>query len=390
MATWQRVAAALDNERAIDLRYRATRTSLPVGGPVPNFKVMQQLALQAQLGSLYPLAIALMRVAVLLAAPLQWLLLAIGAAWARKRSSTDAWRILATTPDNRALINAALDADPEAAARARRPLVLGLYALGGEIGWRGWAETVAAHLRLLAHLLGRPNSERRDLMLHARDALGLLALARLASSGSGFVTDDHYQRWAHLLSHGARDFRIVQHGFLDDHLALPHAGGRVAVLYLRDTLFRPSFERFYAIAEHRTFAPPARFVKTPLSGRAVLLASSFPSIDDEIALLDAIRARADVPVIIKFHPAHRYDARRTKLAARSTLVYDGPGNPACRVFVSHGSFMEFDYRGHGVPSVSITRCGSVDAACREILTLLEHLDDQSAARTPPDTALYGQ
>lgn len=383
IASWRLVAAALDNERALDLRYRATRTSLPAGGPVPNFKVMKQLALQAQFGRLYPLAITLAPVAVLFAAPWQWLLLAIGAIRAKRCAEAGSWRVLATTDGNRALIDAALDADPDAEGASRRPVALGLCALGAEIGWRGCWTAVAGHVRLLAHLLARPIGERRDLLLHARDALVLLALTRLAAASRGvFITDDHYQRWAFLLSHSAKDFRIVQHGFIDDGLALPHAGGAVAFLYLRDALFRTSFDRYYAVARHGIFSPPARFVETPLSGQGILIASSFPSIDDEIKLLDAIRARKDVPVIVKFHPAHRYDARRESLAARATLVYDGPGNPACRVFVSYGSFMEFDYRGHGVPTISIARCGNVDAASTELLALLEHLDHLEA-RMPP-------
>lgn len=372
LALWQLVAEALDNERALDVKYRATRTALPQGGPVPNFKVMKQLALQAQLGRLYPLLIAAAPLAVLLAAPWQWLLLLIGATGGRRAPLPDrACRVFSTSEGNRAIINAALDSDPRISALPRCPIRFGLLTLGAELGWSGCASVVRGHQRWLQNTLTRSAEERWDLLLHGQDALALLGLMSLAGhAGHIFVTDDHYQRWAHVLSHTAEDFRIVQHGFLDEELVLPHAGGTVTCLYLRDVLFRASFARHYPIVEHRLFSPPASFVQTPLSSEALLLASSFPTIDEEIRLLDAVRACCgSLPIIVKFHPAHRYDSRRDQLAARASLVYEGAGNPGCRIFASHGSFMEFDYRLQGIAAVSIARSGSVEAAADEIRSL---------------------
>lgn len=376
MALWKLIADALENERALDVRYRSTRTALPEHGTVPNFKVMKQLALQAQLGRLYPVLMTIAPLAVLLAAPFQWILLLIGATGGRWASQPDgACRVYSTTEDNRAIIDAALDSDPQILGLPRCSIRFGLQALGAEIRWSGCISAIGAHLRWLRYALTRPAGTRRDLLLHGHDALALLALASLARQARGgiFVTDDHYQRWAHVLSHAAKDFRIVQHGFLDEVLVLTHAGGLVTRLYLRDPMFLASFERYYAVTDHRLFSPSASFVQTPLSGDALLLASSFPSIDEEIRLLDVIRASCrNLPIIVKFHPVHRYDSRREQLAARASLVYEGPGNPGCRIFASHGSFMEFDYRRHGTATVSIARSGSVEAAADEILSLLAH------------------
>lgn len=370
---WKLVAEALNNERAFDINYRATRTTLPKDGPVPNFKVMKQLALQTQLGRLYPLLIAVAPLAVLLAVPWQWLLLLVGATGGRRAPLLDgACWVFSTTEDNRTIINAALDSDPQTAALPRHSIRFGLRALGAEIRWSSCAAAIRAHVRWLQYALTRPAGERRDLLLHGHDALALLGLVSLARQArSIFVTDDHYQRWANVLSHAAEDFRIVQHGFLDEELVLPHVGGTVTCLYLRDSLFRASFARYYRIVCHRLYSPPASFVQTPLSEGALLLASSFPSIDEEVRLLDAIRASCgDLPIIVKFHPAHRYDSRKDLLAARATLVYEGRGNPGCRIFASHGSFMEFDYRQQGIPTVSIARSGSAEAAADEICSLL--------------------
>lgn len=359
----------MENERALDVRYRAGFTTLPPGGPVPNFKVMKQLALRELLGWAYPILSALAPIAVLLAAPWQWVLLLIGAAGGQREALPEqSCRILATTESNLMAIDAALDSDQRIASLSRYQIRFHPRAMGAEIGWPGCVSAVHGHLRWLLYALTRPAGVRRDLLLHGRDALALLGLARLAyHAGHIFVTDDHYQRWAHVLSHTATDFRIVQHGFLDEELVLPHAGGSVSCLYIRDILFQASFERYYVINECRLFSPSASFAQTPLSVDGMLLASSFPSIDEEIRLLDAIRESCgDIPIIVKFHPVHRYDARRDKLAAYASLVYEGSGNPGCRIFVSHGSFMEFDYRRQGIATVSIARSGSVEAAADEI------------------------
>lgn len=380
------VAEALENERALDVKYRATRTALPQGGPVPNFKVMKQLALRAQLGRLYPLLIALAPLAVLLAIPWQWLLLLIGAISARRAPQDDgACWVLATSEGNRAIIDAALDSDLRISTLPRYQIRFGLQALGAEIGCSNCASIVRAHLHWLQYAFKRPAGERRDLLLHGLDALALLGLARLARQAKGiFVTDDHYQRWAHVLSKTADDFRIVQHGFLDDELVLPHMGGTLTCLYLRDVQFRISFARHYSIVDHQLFSPSANFVQTPLSDGALLLASSFPSIDEEIMLLDVVRAACSaLPIIVKFHPAHRYDSRRDKLAARANLVYEGSGNPACRIFASHGSFMEFDYRRQGIPTVSISRSGSIEVAAQQIRLFLANPYQTQSGHVPP-------
>ena len=366
---WRLVADAMENERALDVRYRSNFTTLPPGGSVPNFKVMKQLALREQLGRAYPILIALAPIAVLLAAPWQWLSLLIGAV-GRKREAqpVQACWIFATTVSNLVAIDAALDSDQRIATLSRHQIRFNPRAMGAEIGWSGCVSAVHAHLRWLLYALTRTTGMRRDLLLHGRDALALLGLAHLAHhAGHIFITDDHYQRWAHVLSHVASDFRIVQHGFVDDELVLPYAGGGVNCIYLRDFLFRASFERYYAINEHRLFSPAASFAHTPLSGEALFLASSFPSIDEEINLLETVRESCgDIPIIVKFHPVHRYDARREKLAGYANLVYEGLGNPGCKIFVSYGSFMEFDYRPQGIATVSIARSGSIQAAADEI------------------------
>lgn len=373
---WRLVARALDNERALDLRYRDLHPESTSDG-LPNYKVMKQTALRAQLGALYPPFVAIAPWVVVLAAPIQWLALMLRAAVLTRSVDAGSILALATTSQNRALITDALGTEAGGEDFPR-----GAH-LASALGARRAAIAVASHLRLLGHLVRRAGKERRDLLLHARDALEVIAITLLArDKGLRVATDDHYQRWAYVLSHAARECRIVQHGFVDEGLTMPHQGGPVAVLYLRDELFLPAFRSHYEIQRCRRFAPCTSFAEVPPGHEGILLASSFPSIDDEIRLVDAIRASSDVPILVKFHPAHRYDARREVLAARVTAVYDGKGNPRCRVFVSHGSFMEFDYRSRGIPSVSIARAGGVDPACRELLQILARCQDD----TPSEAA----
>jgi hypothetical protein len=373
LSEWEIVAKALENERLIDAEYRATKTKLPKDGPVPNFKVMKQLALQARFSWFYPFLIAMAPIAILVSMPCQWLLLMIGStAYRRDAVKQGACRVLATSLSNRAIIDAAIDSDPRICSLPRCPIRLSLMALGSELGWSRCVSVIKSHLLLYQYLLSLQSEMRRDLLLHGYDSLALLGLLRYARQHRCiFVTDDHYQRWAYVLSHTAKDFRIVQHGFLDDELVIPNAGGSVCCLYLRDDIFRMSFERYYVINEHRRFSPPASFAYTPLSGEAIFLASSFPWIDEEIRLMEIVTETCGgIPIIVKFHPAHLYDTRREKLAAYANLVYEGSGNPGCRIFVSHDSFMEFDYRQQGVATVSIARSGSVEAAVDEIQFLL--------------------
>jgi len=144
----------------------------------------------------------------------------------------------------------------------------------------------------------------------------------------------------------------------------------VHTLYVRHSDFEAEFARFFVIGHAVTFTPAFDFVVTPAGGDAILLASSFPTVDDEIALLTQLREQTDVPVIIKFHPAHHYDARKSRLASLATHVSEHC-HPACRIFVSHSSFMEYDYRTAAAATISIRRSGGVENAVKDILQALQ-------------------
>lgn len=366
-AVWRTVFEALENERCLDLRYRTASTELRDDDPVPNYKVMKQLALRRRLGLLYRPAVALARVLILLAAPLQWSTALAAAAVGRSRGDAATMHIVATAPGNVALIEAALLSDPEHGRGARDSDLFSLRMLGAELGCSGVLLCVASHLRILGHILGSEATLRSDLLLHACDAfvLTMLALYAKRHPSHQFATEDHYQRWVYLLSHQASDLRVVQHGFVDDKIGFTHHFGAVRTLYLRDPMFGPQFGAYYMAREQRVFAPLRPLQQHPFAG-AVFLASSFPTIDDEIELVRALKAQG-VPVVVKLHPAHHYEARGQTLTALADGVISDDVHPACAVFVSHSSFMEFDYRARDIPTYSIAREGGPLPTAKAIL-----------------------
>ena len=370
---WQRLLEALRNERDLDLRWRATLPGLDAG--VPNYKVMKQVALRNRFGRLYPLFIALATLAMPLLGLVQWPVALAHALRGRGRDRAARAHFLVLLPADLPLMKHAL---PELAADTD---LLAPRHLAAQLGPRAVLACVAAHARLIIAILGAPAGQRRDLLLHARDAFAMLMLGRHAREypHDTYVTVDHYQRWAFLLSHESANLRIVQHGFLDGEIAFTHRPGRVHTLHLRHPDFEREFARFFEIGHAVTFTPAFDFAATPAGGDAVLLASSFPMIDDEIALLARLRERSPVPVVVKFHPAHHYDARRARLAALADHVSDR-GHPACRIFVSHSSFMEYDYRTAAAATFSIRRSGGVDNALEDILQALQNTPAPGAAR----------
>jgi len=366
------VYRALENERCLDLRYRATSLGLCVDDSVPNYKVMKQIALRNRFGALYRpfITIALLLIPVL--AVMQWLYVIPCSIVLRRRPSVATCHIVATNSANISLIKAALSEDLSMQGLSLDSDILTLHRLGAELNIGDVFFCIVSHVRLLGHILKIEAGKRTDLLLHSRDAFMLLLLACYAGRhfNRGFATVVHYQRWACLLSHQSSNLHIVQHGFLDPNIAFANPFGSVRVLYVRDPLFIQAFASYYRILEIKLFSPLPELVWNPFADTAVFIASSFPSIEAEIELVRLIKAGGDVPVIVKFHPAHQYDQQKQTLAALANYVCPNDVAPSCKVFVSHNSFMEFDYRACGVVTFSISRSGGAANTAQAILNLL--------------------
>lgn len=373
MPAWRSVLHAITNERALDLDYRARYTDLGQDRTVPNYKVMKQLALRRQFGRAYRPFVKLAPWGIPVLALLQWVAGLAGAMVGRATQWQDTLFIVATSPGNVGLIEAAIATDGTAGSAVPASHVLTHRDLLRSAGWVGVARCIGPHVRLLAHIVMAESALRADLMLHARDAMHLLLLVRFAQAHgtSRFATDDHYQRWAFLLSHHCRSLAIVQHGFIDPDIRFPHRFGTADTVFVRDPMFRPAFAAYYSVGTFTPFESATRLTSHPLSATAVFLASSYPSIDTEIRFLTAIKAQRKVAVIVKFHPAHAYDARKNELSALADHVCNDGDMPACRVFVSHSSFMEFDYKARGIATFSIARSGGAEPAAQAVLDFLD-------------------
>ena len=368
------VLDALENERALDVRYRSA-VAEPVPPFFPNYKVMKLLSLRRQLGAAIRPAVALAPVAVAALAPGQWVL-AFGASLAPKKGDDARLHILATTPRNVALIRGALESDADVHDLPADELVLGLVSIAKRVNPSDVARAIGDHIQLMATVLRMQPAERRDLALHSIDAPAALLLARYLERESAgvFVTDCHYQRWSYIVTAMADDARLVQHGVLDTEVSLPHSGNRVGKAYVRDAASAEHFARYYHVDRSKPFSWLPSLSANPYSESGVFLASSFPFIDEEIAVLRRLR-KAGVPILVKLHPAHRYDGRKRELLSLANHVCGPTEDPACRAFVSHSSSMEREYAARGIPTVSIAHMG-VEAASEALLALL------SAPREP--------
>lgn len=358
---------ALDNERCLDARYRAVFS--PPGRYI-DYKVMKQVALRRRLGFLLTPALFTLATLMPLLLLARWIR-ALAASFRTKPPMAGklVW-ILPTTPTNEPLIRSGLAAGHCALPVAViTDLVRDLSPRLGTIRiWTVGASTV----RLLTDVLASPG-RRIERLLHARDAIDLLILAEFAHMRveDVFATDDHYQRWSYVLSHSTGDLRLVQHGVLDPQIDFPHRGGEVRQLLVRDEFSAQTFGRYYASIQHTVFhAPNIDLDPNRFCREAVFIASSFPMIDDEIAFARALRQRHSAPIIVKLHPAQRYDARKSALLELASHICKPGENPQCRVFVSHSSSMELIYRAHGVPTVSlrreVTTAAAVDAVIRRL------------------------
>ncbi|MBT9493226.1 MAG: hypothetical protein IV107_12990 [Paucibacter sp.] len=367
------VVSALGNERAIDLRYRDSRGMTTAEADLPNYKLMKQIALKRRFGFLYSLIIPFAPLAIFATFPFQWALALLGSLGYQSMQTRDiCCRLLVTTPQNIDLIDSALLSDNNVSHLKKIKLDFTCFSFGRQLGRLAVLRCIHTHIRLICMLRKTPAGARRDIILHARDSLALIMLGYSALSCSDiFVTDDHYQRWSFVLSHASDRFQIVQHGFLDQDICFPHPFGTVETLFIRDAIFFENFDRIYKVSSSKIFKPGTGFELTKCSEGALFLASSFPAIDSELEFISKVKAEENIPLIIKFHPAHTYDGRKAQLAALADFVYEGHGNPACRFFASYNSFMEFDYSSAYIPTISILRAGGAEAAFTQLRQLLK-------------------
>jgi hypothetical protein len=371
---WRCVLHALENERCLDIHYRRQNPLFDVP-LIPNYKVMKQRVLFERFGIMYWPILVLARLFIPVLGLAQLGVAAGISIICRARVDSTKFHLIASAPNNIRLIEAALSGKRE--SHAYDSDLLRLTRLAADIRITGVLRCTSAYCHLLAHIIGN-RGRRRDMLLHMRDAIPLLMLTYYVRMNPDhvFVTDDHYQRWAYLLSHNSQNLQIVQHGFIDRDIEFEHKFGVIHRLFVRDQSFVRYFTQYYKVLEWKCFSGLTMLDSNPYAANAVFLASSFPSIDVEIEFVRALRQQSDTPVIIKFHPSHHYDERKQALSSFADYVCSKDQNPACMVFVSHSSFMEYDYSALGIHTVSIALSGGVKAAVEAVLRQLDGLAQQ--------------
>jgi hypothetical protein len=365
---------ALCNEVRLDQRYREI---FETKGFFIDYKIMKQVALKSKLGILLTPAmfsLAWVTPAILL---IRWFLMLIVSIYrpADKGSIHTIW-IVPSTPTNETLIRSSLNLEKQSQTHTstlnnlsetlpRRMSVSAVMAVGGQ--------TLFLIFRII--LLG---PSRTALLLHTRDVIILLLLARFARSHphDEFVTDCHYQRWSFILSHTAKKVTLVQHGTLDLGIELPYKGGEVQQVIVRDEVSAKGWGQYYlSIKESVVYSPYLELDVNAYSNNGLFLASSFPMIELEISFIRALLQVAPIPIIVKLHPAHRYDNRRLQLISLADYVCRPDENPSCSVFISHSSSMEMIYRQHGTPTISLQQEGTIGAAIEAVLRAIAKEND---------------
>jgi len=371
---------ALLNEMCLDRRY--IQVYKPQGDFL-HYKVMRQVALVRRLGPLLKpvlLIAAWLMPAVIL---LRWLSsLAKSIRGDARLTDRGVW-IIPTVKTNVPLISAGLK---EAGVNESPQILDDLAAqLPRMMGFRNVLAICPAILQLLWRLLMVPGGARAPLLLHARDAVEFLLLARFARQHFSdiFATECHYQRWAFVLSHCANQLILVQHGLLDSQNNFPCSGGNVEIAVVRDENSARAFRRYYRLIKNvRVHAPKVPLQPMPCGAPAVFLASSFPTIDQEIAFARALRDRRSFPLIVKLHPAHLYDQRGTELMNLASHQARSDENPECAVFISHSSSMELLYRSHGIRTVSLAQepstLAAVEAVFRAVSDYCQFMDKHNS------------
>ena len=350
---------ALTNERAIDLHFITKISKDPNMTGLPPYKAIKLVQWRKRFGLLFWPAVAFAAAATPFLVAASWVKVLMGhkePAGCRLTGYVGVTK----SPAGQALIRRGIDSvgsgeievlpgtAQDLAARLTRAQVL-----------RCAFDSLGVIDRILVEGPGRI-----EMLLHARDAFELTLLAEVARENpeATFVTDSHYQRQAYILSHRAGHFWIVQHGYLYADIDMPEQFGVVERLICRDEMFVPMFEAYYKIQNTSLLVSAVTLRPNQWSQNSLLVASSSVSIDLEIAFLQALRERSDIPVIVKLHPLHVYDERAETLTAFAVHVAAPDEFPDCRLLVTFNSFMEFDYRAIGKKTISIERAGSVERA----------------------------
>ena len=192
------------------------------------------------------------------------------------------------------------------------------------------------------------------LLLNYKDLLKLylLSVYIIDNPKVEVITEDHYQRFAFIGSNlECSNFVVVQHGYIDDSIKFPSKFGKIDNLMLRDIQFLKSFEIYFKVINYNILLRNTASIFSPKNLRAsCFLASSSPFIDSEIKFAQFFKNKFDVILIVKKHPRHTYNYEKIKVLLNfaDEEWVDDFHFPNSSIFISHESFLEFDYKSAGL------------------------------------------
>lgn len=355
---------ALQNERCLDVHFRDHSNIGPILSKLPNFKLLKQVALYNRLGYLYFFFINISIYVIPINIIFQFIVAVAISATSKKTNNTHPVHIIATSKTNFDIIKARYS---DVYGHSQVSFDYDIYSLKGLSSRLDVVTLLAAFascVKLYLSILRGKCDEKMDLLLHCHDAfiLSMLIYYVVKTPQADFVTDDHYQRWAFLLSNLSNKLTTVQHGFIDPDINFINSFGTINELYVYDFSFKIKFNKYFSITNCILHKSNLTLQPNRNSLNSVFLASSFPAIDTEIELVDIIKKKTTASIIIKLHPCHSYDARKDILLSYASYVCRDDEFPECRAFVSYNSFLEYDYRLCGVLTFSIANGGVNDTA----------------------------
>ncbi len=358
------IFSALINERELDCRYKKLFNP---EGDFLNYKIMKQESLKKKIGIFLTPMLHMLAYIMPVVILLTWVKAFIFSFRLRKLPQTESvmW-LIPTTATNLIHMRDAIAAD---SAEYKIHLIEDLVKfLAPRLGPNSLLHIFIHLLSVIRKVVFRQRNTI-ELLLHARDALSFLLLANFAKQRCNdiFISDDHYQRWAYVLSHCANRFRLVQHGNLDHSIIFPFSYGKIDKAYIFDVQSLDTFGKYYqGIFNYEIRRPILKLKRNKFSADGIFLASSFPSLEQELEFIREFRRTNSSPVIIKFHPVHNYGNRKKMLIELADYVCESDENPECRVFISSSSSMELIYQNSGIRTVSIKQEGSIGRAVEAV------------------------
>jgi hypothetical protein len=351
---------ALENEIELDLNIRKKFFSNSCFKSLPNGKLMKQVAWKAKLKFFYWPFIFIL----ILIIPVRNLFLSIFTflLFPRKKifEQKSHVYVFATSKSNKSIISDALKSNFLIDKKSKIDFdFLSIRRLSKELNTRELFNAFRSFAYLYYLFLKQPRRRMLELILHSFDSFKLILLLHFIEKRPDdvFVTEDHYQRWAFLISNHTKNLYIVQHGFLDLKIEFKHSFGSIRWLFLRDVKFLECFEQYYKVHNFKVFSLTSDFISLDISDSAILLASSYPSIDVEIEFLKELKKNCCNPIIIKLHPNHDYDARKDILLSYATIISGKDQNILSKYFISYNSFLEYAYKQNNVYSYSLEKLG---------------------------------